>query len=176
MNLDQTQKEKIAGWLEEGLKLGEIQSKIFSELGVQMTYMELRFLLDDLKLKPKEKEVPPAPPAPAADPGKPGTSAKPDQPTGALAPDDLADDDELVGDDALPPGAGNVSVTVDRLARPGALVSGNVTFSDGNSAQWYLDQTGRLGLVPKQQGYRPSQPDLLNFQAQLQSELAKVGY
>jgi hypothetical protein len=176
MNLDQTQKDKIAGWLEEGLKLGEIQSKIFSELGVQMTYMELRFLLDDLKLKPKEKEVPP--PAPAADLEKAGTSAKPSQPqpSGAPTPDDLAEDEGFIGDEALPPGAGNVSVTVDRLARPGALVSGNVTFSDGNSAQWYLDQTGRLGLVPKQQGYRPSQPDLLNFQAQLQSELAKVGY
>src|SRR5437868_1015791 len=135
MNLDQAQKQKIAGWLEEGLKLGEIQSKIFSELNVQMTYMELRFLLDDLKLKPKEKELPPAPVA-AGTPGMP-----PGQAAGAL-PDDLAEAEEF--DDALPPGAGNVSVTVDRLARPGALVSGNVTFSDGNSAQWHLDQTGRL--------------------------------
>jgi hypothetical protein len=167
MNLDQTQKQKIAGWLEEGLKLGEIQSKIFSELNVQMTYMELRFLLDDLKLKPKEKELPPAPVAAGA-----GMAAG--QVAGALPPDDLAEAEAF--DAALPPGAGNVSVTVDRLARPGALVSGNVTFSDGISAQWHLDQTGRLGLVPKQAGYRPSQPDLLNFQAQLQTELAKVGY
>jgi hypothetical protein len=48
-------------------------------------------------------------------------------------------------------------------------------FTDGKSAQWYLDQTGRLGLVAKEQGYRPSQEDLAAFQTQLQEELAKLG-
>ena len=67
-------------------------------------------------------------------------------------------------------------MSVDRVTRPGAVVSGNVTFSDGKSAQWYLDQLGRLGMVPKEQGYRPSQNDLMGFQAQLQKELAKLGY
>ena len=172
MNLDQAQRDKIATWLEQGLKLGEIQSKLVSELDIRMTYMELRFLLDDLKLKPKEKEPPAAPPevSKAASGAKSSTDVKG---AGPAAPADQLDDAEGSEEEA---GPGNVSVTVDRLARPGALVSGNVTFSDGNSAQWHLDQTGRLGLVPKQQGYRPSQPDLLNFQAQLQSELAKQGY
>src|SRR3954467_11931345 len=123
MNLDQAQRDKIAGWLEQGLKLGEIQSKLISEFGLTMTYMELRFLLDDLKLKPKEKEVPPAP---APEIAKPGASAQPNQASGALPPDELAGE-EFIEDDALPAGAGNVSLTVDRLARPGALVSGNVT-------------------------------------------------
>ena len=58
MNLDEAQRQKVAGWLEEGLKLSEIQKKVASEFGLSMTYMEMRFLLDDLKLKPKEKEVP----------------------------------------------------------------------------------------------------------------------
>jgi hypothetical protein len=171
MNLDQAQRDKIAGWLEQGLKLGEIQSKLISEFGLTMTYMELRFLLDDLKLKPKEQEPPPAP---AGDKAQKLTG-----PSKSLAPAAATPMDEEVDElDELPQPApaGNVSVSVDRLARPGAMVSGNVTFSDGNSAQWYLDQTGRLGLVPKQQGYRPSQPDLLTFQAQLQTELAKQGF
>ena len=45
-----------------------------------------------------------------------------------------------------------------------ALASGKVTFSDGNRAEWYLDQAGRLGLVPQQQGYRPPAADVQQFQ------------
>ena len=67
-------------------------------------------------------------------------------------------------------------MTIDQMARPGALVSGKVTFSDGNSAAWYLDQMGRLGLTPQQPGYRPSQEDLLTFQTELQNQLANAGF
>ena len=56
------------------------------------------------------------------------------------------------------------------------MVSGKVNFSDGKSADWYLDQMGRLGLVPKEQGYKPSEEDLMDFQTELQSELAKLGF
>src|SRR5467141_828118 len=163
MNLDDAQKQKVASWLEQGLRLSEIQSKLASEFGMQLTYMELRFLLDDLKLKPKEKEVLPSPPAEIGQ-----RSTKPQSPLDAKkAPDllpeqDIADADEFAEEAPQPAGAGKVSVTVDRIARPGAIVSGGVTFSDGNSAQWSLDQLGRLGLAPKQQGYRPSQTDLLS--------------
>jgi len=172
MNLDDAQKQKIAAWLEDGLKLFDVQKRIASEFGVQMTYMDVRFLLDDLKLQPKEKE---RPPSPAAEIGKPPLPAKaaPETPKpGASAP--IPEPDEA--EEQPLPGNANVSVTVDQLARPGALVSGNVTFSDGNSAQWYLDQMGRLGVVAKQQGYRPSQTDLAAFQTELQSQLAKLGY
>jgi hypothetical protein len=54
-------------------------------------------------------------------------------------------------------------------------VSGSVRFSDGNAAQWYLDQFGRLGLVPQQQGYKPSAVDLESFQIELQNELQRLG-
>ena len=67
-------------------------------------------------------------------------------------------------------------MTVDQIARPGALASGGVTFSDGNKADWYLDQLGRLGLVPKQKDYKPSQGDVQEFQAALQNELAQMGF
>jgi hypothetical protein len=68
-----------------------------------------------------------------------------------------------------------VSLIVDQLARPGAIVSGKVTFSDGKKADWHLDQTGRLGLVTQQQGYRPSAADVQQFQAALETELSKLG-
>jgi hypothetical protein len=158
MKLDDAQKQKVSGWIEEGLKLSEIQDKLNSEFGLRMTYMEVRFLIDDLgvKLKDKPQEAPPAPtPAPA--PAAPGT-----------APIDADKADAL--------GAAGVSVTVDQVTRPGALVSGKVKFSDGKSADWYLDQMGRLGLAPQEQGYKPSQEDLLEFQTELQNELAKLGF
>ena len=65
---------------------------------------------------------------------------------------------------------------VDQVTRPGALVSGKVTFSDGKGADWYLDQMGRLGLVPKETGYKPSEADLMEFQAELQNELSRQGF
>ena len=159
MNLDDGQKQKISAWLEDGLKLADIQKKLAAEFGVQVTYMELRFLLDDLKLKPKEVpvEAPKLPPAEAVPENKLNEEAPP-------APSEN------------PAALGSVSMTVDQIARPGALVSGNVTFSDGMSAQWLLDQTGRIGLVAKQQGYKPSQEDLMTFQTELQNQLAKLGF
>ena len=63
-----------------------------------------------------------------------------------------------------------------QLAQAGALVSGSVTFSDGKSAVWHLDQFGRLALAPKQHGYKPSPADVQAFQRELQNELAKIGF
>jgi len=159
MNLDDAQRKTVANWIAQGLKLSEIQTRLQSELNLKLTYMEVRLLVDDLKLTPKDVE--PVKPsqsplaAPAAPPAKPATAAsKPE---------------------ALTTKPGGVSVSVDQLTRPGALVSGKVTFSDGNKAEWYLDQAGRLGLVPQQTGYRPPAPDVQQFQMALESELSKLG-
>ena len=162
MKLDDAQKQKVSGWIEEGLKLSEIQDKLNSEFGLRMTYMEVRFLIDDLgvKLKDKPVEAPAPPPAAAPAPG-----AAPATMAGGAMP---LDEDGLIG--------GGVSVTVDQVTRPGSLVSGKVKFSDGKSAEWYLDQMGRLGLAPKETGYKPSQEDLIEFQTELQNELAKLGF
>ena len=70
---------------------------------------------------------------------------------------------------------GKVSVTMDTLALPGALVSGKVEFSDGETAIWMLDQAGRPGLDPDTAGYRPSQPDIMEFQKQLRALLESSG-
>lgn len=163
MKLDDAQKQKVSGWIEEGLKLSEIQDKLNSEFGLRMTYMEVRFLIDDLgvKLKDKPQEKPPETAAP-----QPLSSTPPGAP--GLTP--LSDSE---AETALPPS--KVSVTVDQVTRPGALVSGKVTFSDGKGAEWYLDQMGRLGLASKEQGYKPSQEDLMEFQMELQNELARLG-
>ena len=79
--------------------------------------------------------------------------------------------------ESFPGGSGaGVSVTVDTITRPGAMVSGKVTFSDQKTAEWHLDQHGRLGFAPTEKGYQPAQNDLLSFQNELQMQLAKMGY
>ena len=146
MNLDDAQRQKVAAWINEGLRLADIQKRLEKELGLRLTYLEVRFLVDDLKLKPKDPPPPPKPPV------------KPEE---VLSPAPL-----------LP---GKVSVTVDQLARPGALVSGKAKFSDGKMAEWVLDQSGRLGIVPSEKGYKPAAADVQEFQIVLQQELQKLG-
>jgi hypothetical protein len=154
MNLNDAQQKTVAEWVAGGMKLAEVQTRIGSEFGLQLTYMEVRFLVDDLKLRLKDPEppkpvAPSIPAAPAAIPEAPAAPAE---------------------------AAGQVSVSVDKIARPGTMVSGGVTFSDGANADWYLDQTGRLGVVPKVQGYKPTQADVLQFQAALEREMSKMGF
>ena len=155
MNLDDTQKKRVTAWLAEGQKLSEIQNQLAAEFGLQLTYMDVRLLVDDLKLMPKDPE-PPKPAAPANN-----------QAAAVLGASGPAKTPEPG------PKAGGVSVTVDQITKPGAVVSGQVTFSDGNTAGWYLDESNRLGLIPKQQGYRPSAADAQQFQTALQEELSK---
>lgn len=152
MNLDETQKAKVREWIDAGLQPAEIQKRLGEELGVKLTYMEVRFLLADLELKPKDKDVPPDPLQAQAKKEKEAEEAG----------------------EAMPHGGG-VSLSVDQVTRPGAIVSGGVTFSDGKTAEWYLDQMGRLGLAPAEKGYKPSQEDVMDFQAALQQELTKFG-
>lgn len=166
MNLNESQKQAVASWLAEGQKLSDIQNRLASEFGLRLTYMEVRFLVDDLKLKLTDPEPPKAATPPA--------TVIPPTAAAAVAPD-IAPEPALAGESA-PPTSGKVSVTVDQLTRPGALVSGKVKFSDGASADWYLDQNGRLGVVPQQQGYKPSPVDVQEFQMALEREMVKLGF
>jgi hypothetical protein len=77
---------------------------------------------------------------------------------------------------AIPAGASNVKVEVDRLVRPGAVVSGSVTFSDGTTAKWALDQLGRLMLDSSKKGYQPPASDVQAFQQELSTQLQRQGY
>lgn len=76
---------------------------------------------------------------------------------------------------AAPVPTGTVTVTMDHIALPGSLVSGKATFSDGETAIWMLDQSGRPGLDPDTPGYRPVQEDIIEFQTQLRALIEKSG-
>lgn len=161
MNLNEVQQKSVAEWVAAGMKLSDVQSRVAKDFGVTMTYMEVRFLVDDLKLRVTDPE----PPKPVAPPVTPAPAA--------IAPTESEVASDSTGAN---PSTGQVAVSVDKIARPGTLVSGGVTFSDGAAADWYLDQTGRLGVVPKQQGYKPSQADVQQFQAALEQEMSKMGF
>lgn len=158
MQLTESQAEAARRWLEEGMKISDFQKRLEKEFGLKGTYMEVRLLVDDLRVQLKDPEPPKAPePAAVATPAG-----------GGAAP--VAEAEPVPGG-----AAGGVTVTVDTVTRPGTLASGSVKFTDGQTAQWYLDQMGRFGMVPPVRGYRPSQEDLQDFQMKLERELQRLG-
>ncbi|MBL9137723.1 MAG: hypothetical protein JNK85_17760 [Verrucomicrobiales bacterium] len=171
MNLDEAQSARVREWIDQGMKVAEIQTRLADEFGVKLTYMEARLLLDDLKLRPKDAapkaatpvlSATPSPSAPASPSATPGSAPAAPLKTSPLNPGAA--------------GSGKVAVSLDEIARPGALVSGKVTFSDGETAGWQLDQYGRLGVIPKKAGYKPPQADMAEFQAELESVLSRMGF
>lgn len=143
MNLSEEDKQAVASWVAEGASLAEVQRRLKEECGVSVTYMDVRFLVDDLQLQLKE------------------------QPKQSEAVERLAAAKQE-GESARPASPGGVTVTMDTITKPQALASGKVTFTDGETADWMLDQTGRLGMNPSTPGYRPTQADIVAFQQKLQ--------
>ncbi len=74
--------------------------------------------------------------------------------------------------------AGGVTVTVDKVNLiPGAVASGTVTFSDGVTGKWIVDNQGRPGFTEiSQPGYRPSPADGQAFMQALSLQLQQRGY
>jgi len=152
MSLTAEQKTIVAEKLAAGEGIAEVQRLINDSFKLPMTYMEVRFLLDDLDLELAAPAPEPEPPEEAGESGEPSAPA---EPVDANA--------ELLGQ--------GVTLEVDRIKRPGAAMSGTVSFSDGVSAKWYVDPYGRLGLEADQEGYQPSQEDIEAFQLELQKQM-----
>jgi len=175
MDITQEQKEQVATWIAQGNSLSQIQSRLQNELGINMTFMEVRFLVDDLDLELQDNasSAKPAEHAPSA--GASSAAATEVLDDHARIPPTQAASPESSQDAASAGLGGDVRISVDKLQRPGAVVSGDVTFSDGVSAGWQIDQMGRLGLIPTQEGYQPSPEDIAKFQEALQHELQSKG-
>jgi hypothetical protein len=198
MTLTPEQKQSVAGWVAAGDNLSNVQQKLREQFQLSMTYMDVRFLVDDLNLELKD----PKPPAktndlaktpPAASPGdksgekkgfldkvkeKVGLGSK----DGAEEPEaELAEEEELEaggipGDAEV--GVSTVKVVVDKVTLiPGALAGGTVTFSDGVTGKWIVDQYGRPGFTEiSKPGYRPTPADAQAFVRELSAELQKRGF
>lgn len=190
MKLAPEQAEAVKSWINAGASIAEVQKRLQDEFKLALTYRDTRFLIDDLGLDiqapPAPKPAAPAaasiPPPAAAGPGPQGSAPEAEAELVDDAEyDDLGDDPEgaaasLNPEAAGPAATGSVKVDVDRVMRPGTVVSGSVTFGDGKSGKWALDQYGRLMFEGNPPGYRPSTGDLQAFQRELSSVLQRQGY
>lgn len=146
--LSEEQKSSLKQWAAEGASIADLQKRMKDDLGISITYMDARFLVLDLGID-------------IVVPAKEEEEKKPEAGDLTAAP--------------VPDGEG-VTVTIDNIALPGAMVSGKVIFSDGETGIWMLDQYGRPGLDADTPGYRPSQEDIIEFQKQLSELVRKNGY
>jgi hypothetical protein len=201
MTLTPEQKQAVSAWIGAGDNLSTVQKKLADEFKISMTYRDVRFLVDDLNLELKDAtpkidasdvtKVPaPAPKNPPAGraapptPEKKGFFDKAKEKLG-LAKDEPAEEEEPLpeedefADEALPPaGASNVRVSVDQVTLiPGAVASGTVTFSDGTTGKWIVDQYGRPGFTEvSKPGFRPSAADAQAFMQELSAALQQRGF
>ena len=158
MELSDAKKAVVTKWIQEGRSLADVQRSLREDLEISMTYMDVRFLVDDLDIEVAKKE----PESPELSEVEAAEDAKA-EPVEA----------ELVDEGSN----GAVTVDVDAIMRPGSLVSGTVVFSDGVSLAWQLSAAGQLGLIPGEDPeYRPSPDDLQSFQKQLEEILRKKGF
>ncbi len=166
------QKQAVGQWAGEGATLNDIQTRLKSEFGLSMTYMEARLLVTELEVRLKDKAPKPAPETEAV-------AAAPLPPEDAGGFDDIEDDalpQPLADESPAPePGSGAFAMEADELAVPGMLVSGTASFSDGVKAKWFMDQMGRLSLKADQPGYQPPAADVPRFQQGLEKILVKLG-
>lgn len=189
MNLTPEQKKTVASWVAAGDGLSAVQSKLRDQFQLSLTYRDVRFLVDDLDLQLKDaapkvdasdvtKAVPPPPRAPAPEQPGPGGAADDADPA-AAAPageEEFGEEAELPGEE--PAGASTLTVNVDKVTLiPGAIASGTVTFSDGVTGKWMIDQYGRPGFTQvSKEGYRPSPTDAQAFMTELQLAIRNLGY
>jgi len=138
------------GWLMEW-DCPNSKKTLDAEFGIVMTYMDVRFLVDDLDLSLVDLEEP-----------------TPEKDEADSVEDSVAELDDMES-------TGGVQVEVDTVVPPGAMASGSVVFSDGISKSWTIDQFGRLGMSGGQEGYKPSDEDLMEFQRQLEASLRGKG-
>jgi hypothetical protein len=165
MELNEQQKESVRRWVAQGAGLAEIQKRLREELGISMTYMDVRFLAIDMGLTIREhkaeKQRQPA--------------ARPPEPEQGEEGGEFYEEEDEPAPDRQPGAGAAVTVAVDRIVKPGSLVSGTVRFSDGVGASWALDRFGRLALQADRAGYKPRNEDLQAFQAQLRKALERHG-
>ncbi len=139
----------IAKLISEGNSLSEIQKILKNDHEIQLTYMDLRMISSDLEVSWEKIDA--------------LNVKKQDK---ILDPNKATDNGDL-GDQS----ASGTVVSVNKVVRPGAVMSGDVKFKSGATAEWQLDQLGRLGLNPTGDSEKPTEEDVQDFQTELQKSL-----
>ena len=201
MSLTPEQKQAVETWVAAGDNLSTIQKKLIEQYKVSMTYMDVRFLVDDLNLALKDRapkvdandvsKTPPPRPSTEKTAEKKGLLDRAKEKLGLgkaeeahaaidddeLPPEEFAEDEDFP-DDAAPAGASTISLNVDKVTLlPGAMASGSVTFSDGVTGKWVVDNYGRPGFTEiSKPGYRPTPADSQAFMKKLTQALQTRGF
>jgi hypothetical protein len=148
-DLSSEQVEMVTRWVAEGAQMADVQRRLKDDFGFNVTYMDTRFLSLDLELNFQVNEE----------------EAKAEE---VIEAPQVQEEPDLEGEKR---GGGGVSASLDQVARPGSMVSGTVTFSDGMKGLWLIDEMGRPSIDPDQPGYQPSEADLVSFQEELKGLL-----
>lgn len=153
--MDKKERDKIiADKLNEGLSLSEVQRYLADEYGENLTYFDLRLMAAELDVDwEQQDEVSGA----AEGAGKiidenPSQQEQAATAEGAESPAD----------------SGGTQVSIDKVTRPDAVMSGTVSFSSGAKAKWFIDHTQQLRLAPEPGSEKPTQDDIVEFQQELQ--------
>ena len=144
--------------LEKGTNLSDIQNMVNEKFSQKMTYMDIRILASTLDVDWR-----------SLDPNaKPETPA--DEETSSEVP---AEENADIPDETEKTQATDTVVDVNPIARPGMMFSGTVKFASGSTADWYVDNMGRLG-VENLSGEKPGKEDIEKFQIELDKALRKM--
>ena len=137
----------MASRIAEGVSLSDIQNEVNEKFQQSMTYMDIRILAAGLDIDWQAKA--------------------------AAKAEEEKKEEETAEEEAAPEEApaasadGQTVVEISKLMRPGTALSGSVKFASGSTADWYIDQTGRLGLE-NLVGNQPTQEDIQQFQIELE--------
>ncbi len=171
MNSEQI-KQFVAERVAEGMSLSKIQDELTAQ-NVKITFMELRLIASEIDIAELEKldkksEVKKEEPAASAEESVPA-----EDPAAEALPESPAEEPaipagEPAAEDAAP--RGPTVVEISKLAMPGTVMNGSVKFGSGVTADWFLDQMGRLAL-DKVEGGKPNEKDIEEFQIELRKML-----
>ncbi len=150
----------IAQELEKGTTLSDIQNMVNEKFSQKMTYMDIRIMASTLDVDWRSLD--------------PNAKAKAETPVeeenSAEAPVEENSDIPAEEENSAP---GDTVVDVNPIARPGMMFSGTVKFVSGSTADWYVDNMGRLG-VENLVGEKPGKEDIEKFQIELDKVLRKM--
>ena len=159
--------------LNSGMSLSDVQHALSEELGIRMTYLDLRMLAATLPVEWEKQDKKVAKPAPVEENIQ---AAEVDDVKADEVEDDVETEDEdaeleeEVDDDELP----DTVLTLDETPMPGAALSGTVRFMSGISCGWFMDRMGRLGFnLPDDAKEQPKDDDVQAFQVELQKMMQK---
>lgn len=156
-------KQFIADKTAAGMSLTAIQDALAAE-GVKMRFMELRLLAAEIESVLAMKEAAKA--APEAAPETEKAPAEADAETAASPAPAAGPAPEQPAGQKI---RGATTVSVSPIQRPGFAMTGSVSFGSGVTADWYVDQSGRLGL--DNATGQPDEQDIQEFQIELRKAL-----